>query len=163
MTLHAYSQLARYKRWADSGLYEVATDNLHRLDAPDTTILLRLLDHIHVVDQVFRHHLLGTPHGFHAAQSEQLPDLQALGKHTKEINDWYVDYVGKLSPQGFDHLVDFTFTNGSPARMRRGEMILHVCLHGTYHRGNAGILLQKNGIAPNDDRLTDFIEWERAQ
>jgi len=26
------------------------------------------------------------------------------------------------------------------------------------HRGNAGIVLQKNGIAPNDDRMTDFLE-----
>jgi hypothetical protein len=41
--------------------------------------------------------------------------------------------------------------------MRRGEIILPVCLHGTYHRGNAGILLQKNGIAPNDDRMTDVL------
>jgi uncharacterized damage-inducible protein DinB len=54
--------------------------------------------------------------------------------------------------------VDFVFTNGTSARMTRGEIILHVGLHGTYHRGNAGLLLQKNGIAPNDDRMTDFLE-----
>jgi uncharacterized damage-inducible protein DinB len=42
--------------------------------------------------------------------------------------------------------------------MTRGEIILHVCSHGTYHRGNAGIILQKNRITPNDDRMTDFLE-----
>jgi uncharacterized damage-inducible protein DinB len=42
--------------------------------------------------------------------------------------------------------------------MRRSEMLLHVCLHGCYHRGNAGLVLQKNGIAPNSDRMTDFLE-----
>ncbi len=42
--------------------------------------------------------------------------------------------------------------------MTRGEIILHVCMHGTCHRGNAGLLLQKNGIRPNDDRMTDFLE-----
>jgi uncharacterized damage-inducible protein DinB len=52
----------------------------------------------------------------------------------------------------------FAFTNGTPARTSRGEIILHVCLHGTYHRGNAGIVLQKNGIKPNDARMTDFLE-----
>jgi uncharacterized damage-inducible protein DinB len=36
-------------------------------------------------------------------------------------------------------------------------IILHVCLHGNYHRGNAGILLQTNGISRNDDRMTDFV------
>jgi uncharacterized damage-inducible protein DinB len=45
---------------------------------------------------------------------------------------------------------DFVFTNGTPARMQRGEIMLHVCLHGIYHRGNADIILQKNGIASND-------------
>ena len=42
--------------------------------------------------------------------------------------------------------------------MTRGDILSHVCLHGTYHRGNAGIILQKNGIEPNDDRMTDYLE-----
>lgn len=74
------------------------------------------------------------------------------------MDDWYTSYVGNLPEQNFEQPIDFVFTNGSPARMRRGEIILHVCLHGTYHRGNAGIVLQKNGIAPNNDRMTDFLE-----
>ena len=42
--------------------------------------------------------------------------------------------------------------------MTRGEILLHVCLHGTYHRGNAGLILLKNGIQPNPDAVTDFLE-----
>lgn len=49
-------------------------------------------------------------------------------------------------------------TDNQPARMRRGEIILHVCLHGTYHRGNAGAVLYKNGITPGHDAMTDFPE-----
>ena len=45
-----------------------------------------------------------------------------------------------------------------PARMTRGEIILHVCLHGTYHRGNAGILLQKSGSSLYKDAVTDFLD-----
>jgi uncharacterized damage-inducible protein DinB len=44
--------------------------------------------------------------------------------------------------------VDFVFASGAPARMTRGEILLHVCPHGTYHRGNAGVLLQKSGAPP---------------
>jgi uncharacterized damage-inducible protein DinB len=32
-----------------------------------------------------------------------------------------------------------------------------VCLHGTYHRGNAGALLQLRGIRPSRDSVTDFL------
>jgi uncharacterized damage-inducible protein DinB len=158
MTSHPFSQLVRYKQWADRGLYDVVAENLDRLDAQDVAILLRILDHIHVVDKVFQHHLQGLPHAFHAPRSEEMPDFQTLTTGVKEVDDWYTSYVGNLPEQDFEQPIDFVFTNGSPARMQRGEIILHVCLHGTYHRGNAGIVLQKNGIAPNDDRMTDFLE-----
>jgi len=42
--------------------------------------------------------------------------------------------------------------------MTVGEIIQHVSLHGTYHRGQAGVILQKNGFTPNDDRVNDFLE-----
>lgn len=158
MNSHPYSHLIRYKQWADRGLYEVAATNFDRLGTQDATILLRVLDHIHVVDRVFQHHLQRLPHTFHAPRSEETPNLQRLTVDAREVDDWYASYVDSLSTEDFEQPVDFVFTSGRPARMTRGEIILHVCLHGTYHRGNAGILLQKNGISPNDDRLTDFLE-----
>jgi uncharacterized damage-inducible protein DinB len=158
MTCHPISQLVGYKQWADRGLYDVVGRNLDRLDAQDAAIMLRILDHIHVVDRIFQHHLRGLPHTFRAPRSEAMPDFQVLASRMREIDDWYASYVRNLPESDFDQPVDFVFTNGTPARLRRGEIILHVCLHGTYHRGNAGIVLQKNGIAPNDDRVTDFLE-----
>jgi uncharacterized damage-inducible protein DinB len=158
MTSQPYSQLVLYKQWADRGLYEVATANFDRLGADDRVILLRILDHIQVVDRIFQHHLQGLTHSFRAPRSEELPDLRTLAEAMRQVDDWYVSYVGNLPAQDFDQPVDFVFTNGRPARMRRNEIILHVCMHGTYHRGNAGLLLQKNGITPNDDRMTDFLE-----
>ncbi len=120
--------------------------------------MLLILDHIHTVDRIFQHHLLGTPHGFKAARSELLPDLQALTAGMREVDDWYVAYVAGLAANDFDQPVDFTFTSGKPARMRRGEILLHVCLHGTYHRGNAGAVLQLRGLTPSRDSITDFLE-----
>jgi uncharacterized damage-inducible protein DinB len=155
---HSYLQLVSYKRWADRGLYDVVGQQLERLDTHDAVVLLRILDHIHIVDRIFQHHLQGLPLAFQAPRSEQIPEFQALADSVNEIDDWYLSYVGHLTGSDFEQPVDFVFTNGKPGRMRRGEIIMHVCLHGTYHRGNAGILLQKNGISPNDDRITDFLE-----
>jgi uncharacterized damage-inducible protein DinB len=159
---HSYSQLVSYKRWADRGLYDVVGQKLEWLDAQEAAVLLRILDHIHVVDRIFQHHLQGLPHTFQAPRSEQIPEFPALAESVRKIDDWYASYVGSLAESDFEQPVDFVFTSGRPVRMRRGEIILHVCLHGTYHRGNAGILLQKNGISPNDDRMTDFLESAAA-
>jgi len=157
MTGH-YSQLVAYKRWADRGLYEVIGRSFERLDAQDAAILMRVLDHIHVVDRIFQHHLRGAPHAHQAPRSEQIPELEALAENVRKLDDWYVAYAADLTARDFEEPVDFVFTSGKPGRMRRGEIILHVCLHGAYHRGNVGVLLHKNGVAPNDDRLTDFLE-----
>jgi uncharacterized damage-inducible protein DinB len=158
MTHYAYSRLVSYKRWADQGLCDVVRPNLDRLEAADATVVVRLLDHIVVVDNIFQHHLQGLPHGLKAPTSETIPDFQSLARRAREIDDWYAEYVDALPADHFDEPLDFFFTNGTPARMRRGEIILHVCLHGTYHRGNVGLILHKNGIAPNHDRMTDFLE-----
>jgi uncharacterized damage-inducible protein DinB len=153
-----YSQLIAEKRWADRGLYDVVSRNFDRLTEQDASIMLRILDHIHAVDRIFQHHLQGLPHTFRAPRSETVPELQTLLNSVREVDDWYAAYVGELADEDFEQPVDFVFTSGKAVRMRRGEIILHVCLHGTYHRGNAGAVLQLKGITPSRDAITDFLE-----
>jgi uncharacterized damage-inducible protein DinB len=153
-----YAQLVDVKRWADHGLYNTVEKSFDRLSDEDRFLLLRVLDHIHAVDKIFQHHLQGLPHGFAAPRSETLPDLKTLAENAKAVDDWYANHVGSMAESDFDEPVDFAFTSGKAARMTRGEMILHVCLHGTYHRGNAGALLQLRGLTPSRDAITDFLE-----
>ena len=158
MIRQPYAQLIDIKRWADRGLCEAVAGHLDRLSPEDLALIRLVLDHIHTVDEIFQHHLRGLPHSHRAPRSEVLPDFQALADGLRELDDWYSAYVHGLSPADFAQPVDFVFTSGKPARMRRGEIILHVCLHGTYHRGNAGALLQLRGLTPSPDSITDFLE-----
>jgi uncharacterized damage-inducible protein DinB len=156
-----YSQLIAEKRWADRGLYDVVARDFERLSKEDAFLMLRILDHIHVVDQIFQHHLQGLPHTFQAPRSQEMPDLQVLANNARKVDDWYASYVDGLAEGDFEQPLEFTFTSGKPARMKRGEILLHVCLHGTYHRGNAGALLQLRGFTPSRDAITDFLEDAR--
>ena len=159
MSWNTYSQLIAIKRWADRGLYDVVGQNFNRLSSEDAALMLRILDHIHTVDRIFQHHLQGLPHTFRAPRSEKVPGLQELARSVAEVDDWYADYVDGRAESEFEQSVDFVFTSGKAARMQRGEILLHVCLHGTYHRGNAGALLQLRGITPSRDAITDFLEY----
>ena len=158
MMRQSYSQLIAIKRWADRGLYAAVSGSFDRLPREDAAVVLRVLDHMHAVDRIFQHHLQGLTHTFQAPRSETVPELPVLAGSVRQVDDWYAAYVNGVADGDLEQTVDFVFTSGKPARMRRGEMILHVCLHGTYHRGNVGIVLQKNGIAPHDERVTDFLE-----
>jgi uncharacterized damage-inducible protein DinB len=162
MTHVPYSQLIETKRWADRGLYDVVSRNFERLSSEEGSIMLRILDHIHTVDRIFQHHLQGLPHTFQAPRSATMPPLEALAHSAREVDDWYSSYVRGLASSDFEQPIDFVFTSGKRARMQRGEIILHVCMHGTYHRGNAGAVLQLKGITPSRDSITDYLEANGA-
>jgi uncharacterized damage-inducible protein DinB len=158
MDYHPCSLLIDMKRWADRSLYDVVGRCLERLTRDDASIMLRILDHMHAVDKIFQHHLQGVPHTFQAPRSAAIPQLQALADSVRETDEWYSSYVNNLPADELQQPIDFVFTSGKQARMQRGQVILHVCLHGTYHRGNAGALLQLRGIQPGRDGVTDFLE-----
>jgi len=159
VTVQPYSQLIAVKRWADRGLYDVVSRNLERLSQEEVSLVMRVFDHSHTVDRIFQHHLQGIPHTFKAPRSERMPELQTLASSAREVDEWYVSYVEGLSAEDLGQSVEFTFTSGKAARMTRGEILLHVCLHGTYHRGNAGAVLQLKGLTPSRDAVTDYLEY----
>jgi uncharacterized damage-inducible protein DinB len=157
-----YRTLIHQKRWATNGLNAVIAENLDRVPADERILILRLLDHIQVVDEIFRHNLEARPHGYGAPRSAELPPLDALAANARATADWYADYADALLPEQVDEAVAFSFANGKPARMTRGEMLLHVAMHAAGHRGQVALLLQKNGIQPWPDRITDFLSAEDA-
>lgn len=155
-----YRTLMHYKRWATNGLNGVVAEHLDRVAADDRFVVLRLLDHIQVVDEIFSSHLESRPHGHRAARSAEIPSLDLLASKAGSTADWYADYADALLPEQVDEVMAFAFANGEPARMTRGEMLLHVAMHAAGHRGQVAILLQKNDIQPFPDRMTDFLKAE---
>ena len=157
-----YRTLMHYKRWATNGLNAVIAENLDHLPADEQILVRRLLDHIQAVNEIFSHNLEARPHGHLAPRSVGLPSFEELAGKARSTADWYVDYADALLPEEVDEAIAFSFSNGEPARMTRGEMLLHVAMHAAGHRGQAALLLQKNGIQPWPDRLTDFLKVEDA-
>ena len=157
-----YRTLIHYKRWATNGLNEVVAETLDHLPAEERIVILRVLDHVQAVDEIFRHNLEAQPHGYRAPRSAELPSFDALASRARATADWYADYADALRPEQVDEAIAFTFANGESARMTRGEMLLHVAMHAPGHRGQVALLLQKNGIQPWPDRITDFLKAEDA-
>jgi uncharacterized damage-inducible protein DinB len=153
-----YRTLMHCKRWAGNGLNSVIAESLDSLPADERVLVLRLLDHIQAVDEIFSHNLEGSLHGYRAPRSVELPSFDTLAGKARSVADWYVDYADGLALDEVDEIVAFSFTNGEPARMTRGEMLLHVAMHAAGHRGQVALLLQKNGIQPFPDRLPDFLK-----
>ncbi|MFI5031146.1 MAG: DinB family protein [Reyranellales bacterium] len=153
-----YRTLIHQKRWATNGLNAILANNLQRLPGDEQSLVRRLLDHIQTVDEIFRHNLVECPHGYTAPRSAEIPTFDTLARDARATADWYADYADALRPEEVDETVDFAFSNGEVTSMTRGEMLLHVAMHAAGHRGQVALLLQKNGIVPFPDRITDFLK-----
>ena len=84
-----YRTLIHSKRWATNGLNSVLADKLARLSADEQMLVRRLLDHIQTVDEIFRHNLEETPHGYAAPRSAEIPAFEVLANEARATADWY--------------------------------------------------------------------------
>ncbi len=167
MTQHILTTLFAQKSWANRELFDVmasAAASERHADAIHTAI--RTLNHIFVVDRIFRAHLLGESHGYQASNTEATPALDELHFAVAETDLWYEGYVAGIDAPTLAQSLAFRFTDGDPGRMTREEMLFHVLSHGAYHRGNVGQVLKGISVAPPRDLLTKFLhqrEPERRQ
>ena len=126
-------------------------------------LALRILNHIHVVDQIFAGHLRGEPHGFTATNTDATPTLEALRASVERVDDWYLEHVRGLRPEQFEEVLSFRFTDGDTGRMSREEILAHVISHGSYHRGAVGMLMRQSDVAPPRDLLTRYLHQRDPQ
>ncbi|WP_169045664.1 DinB family protein [Aeromonas salmonicida] len=157
MSNKTLQSLFHYKRWADGELLDaIATlDSQQYAEAHHTC--LRIFNHIHVVDAIFKANLLRESHGFRATNTPDTPTPAVLRSSVTALDNWLVDYVATLSPQEGATPLSFRFVDGDRGQMSREEMLLHLVTHGGYHRGAIGRMLVQCGITPPRDTLTTFL------
>ena len=151
-TLH---RLFRFKAWADDALLTALSQT--GPDSPITGLAVKALSHTYVVDQIFAAHLRGWAHTFTSPNLDDMPTLAELSADLRASDREYVSYVQLLDHEQLDEIIDFTFTDGAPARMTREEILLHVITHGVGHRGQVSAVLLLNAVRPPTDGFTTYL------
>jgi uncharacterized damage-inducible protein DinB len=156
MSVDTLKSLFAYKAWANAELFALLgtlpsglADQLHGC--------IRTLNHIYVVDRIFRAHLGGEPRPFDATNTKDTPSLGQLRSDAEATDAWYSGYVSTLAEPALSESLAFTFTDGDSGCMSREEILLHVITHGGYHRGNVGQVLKSLSIAPPRDLYTKYL------
>lgn len=156
MSIETMKSLFACKAWANRELFTLLA-TLPPEHAEQRHSCIRTLNHIHVVDRIFRAHLSGEPRPFDATNTAATPSLEQLRGEVEATDAWYLDYVRALPAPALAEMLDFTFTDGDKGRMSREEILLHVVTHGGYHRGNVGQVLKSISVAPPRDLYTKFL------
>lgn len=153
--------LVRYKAWAN-GLTFDSVMNLPEGEAlrPRQTRfgnMVHTLNHVYVVDDIFRHHLQGRKHHYTARNTEHPSPLGDLWNAVQSMDRWYIDLVDSWSAEDLSRVVHFEFVGGGQGAMTQEEIVLHLVNHATYHRGFVGDMLYQVSVTPPSNDLPVFI------
>jgi len=120
-------------------------------------------NHILVIEDIFRCHLEGRPHGYRARNTETSPPFEEVRSRLEEMDRYYVELAERLSARELNETIRFEFVGGGDGAMTRQEIMLHLVNHATYHRGFISVMLYQVPFTGNADDLSVFLRdaWPR--
>ncbi|MDR2334792.1 MAG: DinB family protein [Burkholderiaceae bacterium] len=159
--INTLKMLVRYKRWANGltfkNVLELPEGEALRQRPTRFGNMVHTLNHVYVVDDIFRHHLQGKKHCYIARNTEHTPIVGDLWAAVQEMDRWYVDLVDTWLEEDLAKVVHFEFVGGGQGSMTREQIVLHVVNHGTYHRGFVGDMMYQVPYTPPSNDLPVFI------
>jgi uncharacterized damage-inducible protein DinB len=148
--------LTRYKAWANeltfSAIAMLPEGEAIKERPTRFKNMVYTLNHVYVIDCIFRAHLEGKEHHHIARNPPTYPPLNEVWKLATEMDRWYIDYTEGLSEEQLCDCISFQFVDGGEGNLSRRDMLLHVVNHGTYHRGFVGdMMYQIHAVLPATD------------
>ncbi len=152
-----------YKRWAMQRTLEAIRAVDARAFPASVAFARQQLNHIVIVEELFRARLLGEAPPHAATNSAEVPALEALAMRLEASDQWYAAHLPALAPAQWDQALRFRFADGRDGCMTRREILFHVLNHATYHRGAIGPALDRAGVPHPADTYTVFIHQAQPQ
>ncbi|PWC33950.1 DinB family protein [Azospirillum sp. TSO35-2] len=158
--------LARYNRWANGRLYEVAaqlSDAQFREDRGAFFGSVRgTLNHILVADRVWLERIEGTgprPSALDEILCDGFADLRAARAAEDER---ILRAVTETPAERFESVLAYRSMAGTAYELPFAQVLTHVFNHQTHHRGQAHTLLGQFGLATPVIDFVYFLLEERA-
>jgi len=153
--------LARYNAWANKLIFD-AVAGLPDGEAvkPRQSLfknMVHMLNHNYVIDRIFQAHLEGREHGHAARNTPDHPPLDELWRAQQEIDAWYIEKYDAMHDAELNGVLRFTFVGGGEGAMTRGEMLLHIVNHTSYHRGFVAQMFYQVPARPPTTDLPVFL------
>lgn len=150
-TLDSIRGLWTHAVWADEALFDSLRD-----DAADTADARREFAHIIGAAEVWLARIEGR-----APRSAVWPDAAAtaIDENMRSTHRAYGRYLSALQEGDLGGPVTYTNSAGEAFTNTVGDILLHVVLHGQYHRGKVNLLLRQRGGPPAP---ADYIAFVRG-
>ena len=151
MTIDSYRRLFAYDHWGNLA----ALDSIRLATLAPSSRASAVVAHLVGAGRVWFDRLEGR-----ASKSEIWPTLtlEQCGSEFRWLNAAWKSYIDKLKPADLERKIVYVNSKGERWESAVGDILLHVALHGTYHRGQIAMLVRESGNSP---AYTDYIEATR--
>ena len=157
--------LTRYNAWANRLFFDAAAalpaGEAEKVRPTLFTNIVHTLNHNYVIDDIFRAHVEQRAHGYTARNTQGHPPLAELWRMQQAFDTWFIEWGDSLDARALDEMVEFTFVGGGDGALSRGEIILHLVNHTSYHRGFAADMFYQVPARPPTTDLTVFLRDAR--
>jgi len=161
MSTRTARTLTRYNAWANriffDAVFALPEGEAVKMRPTLFKNIVHTLNHNYVIDSIFRAHLEGRDHGYTARNTVEPPPLAELWAAQQEFDAWFIAWGDTLSAAQLDETINFTFVGGGAGAMRRGEIIQHLIIHTSYHRGFAADMFFQVPARPPTTDLPVFL------
>lgn len=155
--LDLLNDLLRHMEWADAAVWHVV---LSSPAASGDERIKNWLHHIHMVQHAFIDVWREQAHSANAGSELALTELSEWGR---KFNQLAVTHLQTLNEEDLDKPMVMPWAKyltkhlgRDPNVTTKGETILQVAAHSTYHRGQVNARLRELGSEPP---LVDYIAW----
>ncbi|MBT4045366.1 MAG: damage-inducible protein DinB [Rhodospirillaceae bacterium] len=148
------STLANYNAWANRHLAAACATLTPAQLAEDRAAffrsILETLNHILLVDILYRERLEGVDSGFKTLDEFLHQDLASLTAHQVAEDRRWIALTKDLDPEKMDEMIGFWTLMDNPDRWEVPKHIYftNLCQHQAHHRGQVHNMLSQTGMAP---------------
>ena len=148
--LQLLRQSFAHTAWADAKLFAALREH------PQLAVAWREYDHVLGAATVWLARLERRPSPVAVWPVLRIDEAEVL---RQELSEGYDRFLNTLDATQLTSEIEYTNSAGQSFRTAIVDILLHVALHGQYHRGKINLLLRQGG---QDPAPTDFIAYVRG-
>ena len=137
--------------WADA----LAMSALRNAKAPPAKAL-EIMSHVLGAEEVWLSRLRQRPAAVAVWPTLSIAECAELAEANRK---GFEAYVAELGGEDVDRAVPYVNSAGQAFESKTWDILVHVAMHGSYHRGQVMLLLRSSGHEP---AATDYIAYVRG-
>jgi uncharacterized damage-inducible protein DinB len=152
---HLLLDMIAHMRWADAAVADAIGATERRRDLSPSADPVALFAHIAAAEHLWYSRIMGEGPRYAVWPDLSVPAARAVAEQHAAL---FEKLIGGGGESELQRVVAYRNSAGQDFRNSVEEIVTHVTMHGSYHRGQIARLIRASGGAPP---YTDYIQFMR--